>query len=84
MSERYNSRQIPKFKVNLDQAYISPRFGKNNNNNKKGYLGAGSHANSLLSVLKNCRQISEYFCNVKKKNISLLSLKNQRAGAMGC
>jgi hypothetical protein len=41
------------------------------------------HPTSLLFVFNKGRQISEFFCKVKK-NACLLSPKNQRAGVTGC
>jgi hypothetical protein len=81
LSEKYKGRQIPEFKVSLGQipefkislghSKVRPRCGRNGNF-------------SLSPVLNKGRQISEVFCNVKKKNVCLLSPKNQRAGVMGC
>jgi len=53
-----------------------PKYSENGN------FGAESHSTSLLSVLNKGRQISEFFYNVKGKNICLPSLKNQRAGVL--
>lgn len=71
LSKRYKDRQILEFQVNLEQIEeVRPRCGRN------GSFRSGSHLTSLLFMLKKGRPISEFFYNVKKKNVCLLSLKN--------
>jgi hypothetical protein len=57
----YKGRQMPEFKVGLEQSKVRTTSGKNDN------FRVGPHSDGLSSVLKGGRQISEFFCNVKKK-----------------
>jgi hypothetical protein len=61
MSERYKGRQIPEFKVKHSK--VRPRCGRNNN------FRTGSHPASLASMYNRSRQISEFFCTVKRKRV---------------
>jgi hypothetical protein len=64
----YKGRQIPEFKVSLGQREFrpGPRYSRNGN------LKAASHPAIRLSVLNKGRQISEFFCKVKKCACRLL------------
>jgi hypothetical protein len=50
---------------------------------RNGNLRVGSHPVILSSVLNKSKHISEFFCNVKKKDVLAIS-KIQGAGVMGC
>ena len=78
LSERYKEdrnkcRPIPELEVILGHIESGPRYGRNGN------FRMGSHRTSLLSVLNKDRQISEFFCNVKKKLCTLLRIKTLRS-----
>lgn len=55
-SKRYKGRQIPEFKVILEQSKVEPRCSTNGN------FRAGSYPTSCPKG----RQITEVFCNVKE------------------
>jgi hypothetical protein len=49
--------------LSWDRAQLGPWGGRN------GHFRAGFHLASLLPVLTRGRQISEFFCNVKRKKV---------------
>ena len=65
LSERYKDRQTPEFQLSLGHSEVRPRGGGN------GHFRAGSHRTSFSFMLNKGRQISEFFCNVKKKKCML-------------
>jgi hypothetical protein len=65
LSGRYKRRQIPEFKVSL--GHTESRTGCSRNNNFR----TGSHPDSVASMLNRGRQISEFFCNVRR-NVCLV------------
>lgn len=72
----YKDRQIPEFKVSLGQ--IELKFRQSQNGNSR----VGPHPASKPSVYNRGRQISELFCNAKKRGGKCkMSPKNQRAGS---
>jgi hypothetical protein len=63
----YRVKWIPEFRVSLGQNKVRPSRGENGN------FRAGYYLTSLRSMLNIGRQISEFFCNAKKKIVCLLS-----------
>ena len=66
LSERHKGRHIPELKVRLGQSKTSPRWGRNGNFRTRNFR---SHLANLPSQLERGRQISEFFCNVKRKYV---------------
>jgi hypothetical protein len=65
----YEGRQIPKFRGNVGKQNVRPKCGQ------KGNFRMGSLPAILMSVLKRGREISEFFCKVKR-HLYLHYLKN--------
>jgi hypothetical protein len=57
----FKGRQIPEFRVSLGQSKVRPRCGRHGNFSMK------PHPASFGAVFNRGRQISEFFCNVKRK-----------------
>ena len=76
----YKDSQISEFKDSLGQREFGsrPRCCRNDN------IRVRSHPASLLSVLNSGRQISEFFCNIKKKMCLLSLWKNQGRMSKKC
>ena len=80
---RYKGRQVPEFRVSLGHREFRPRSrprprpkcGRNGN------FRAESYPNILLSMLYKGWQISELFCNVKKKCACCLFLRIKGQGS---
>ena len=64
--ERHKGRHIPELNVRLGHSKTTPRWGKNGNFRTRNFR---SHLANLPSQLKRGRQISEFFCNVKRKYV---------------
>jgi hypothetical protein len=61
----YKGRGIPEFRINQGQNKAMSKCGRNGN------FRTRSHPGTLESVFNRSKQISECFCNVKRKCVAL-------------